>query len=65
MAVIKEKLEFEGLELENRSEEVEQMIREYGKNGLIDKYTLNYMKMIISKKRGDSILANRKDLIKN
>jgi hypothetical protein len=41
------------------------MIKEYGNNGLIDKYTLSYMKMIISKKRGDSILANRKDLIKN
>jgi hypothetical protein len=41
------------------------MIKEYGNNGLIDKYTLNYMKMIISKKRDDNILANRKDLIKN
>jgi len=41
------------------------MAKSLGDNGLIDKYTLNYMKFITNRPTHETVKANRKDLIKN
>ena len=65
MAKIEERLEYDGFELNNHSDEIDQLAKEYGKMGLIEKYTLTYIKSIMNRPRNDSILSNRNDLIKN